>query len=159
MTRPTAVSVYCIWHPRCEAAPALARATYDAPDYEAYSEILERPLFTEGRTPPPEQAATESAAATPKKITPLNLRLEGIALTPEARVAVIRDLASKKMHRLSEGDKHQGWMVESIHATGATLKLGEQTEELTLELDAKSVGKTPVSASAPFRRNLNRRKK
>ena len=122
----------------------LTRSTYVAPDFEAFSEILERPLFTEGRMPPAEQPAAETTAATPRKVTPLKLRLEGIALTPEARVAVIRDLASKKLYRLAEGEKHQGWTLEVIHPAGATLRLGEQTEELTLELEEKSAGKAMI---------------
>ena len=89
------------------------------------------------------------------KATHLKLRLEGIALTPEARVAVIRDLTSKKLFRLAEGDKHQGWTVENIHATGATLTLGKQTEELTQELEGAKAGKIQT----PFQLNLNRTKK
>jgi hypothetical protein len=33
--------------------------------------------------------------------------------------------------------------VESIHPTGATFKRGEQTQELTLELDKRSLRKMP----------------
>jgi hypothetical protein len=134
----------------------LTRSTYLAPDFETFSEILDRPLFTEGRTPPPEPSDADETVATPQqKQTRLNLRLEGIALTPDARVAVIRDLSSKKLFRIAEGEQHEGWTVENIHAMGATLKLGEQTEELTLELDDKKAGKT----ATPFRGNLNRRNK
>jgi type II secretory pathway component PulC len=120
----------------------LTRSTYVAPDFEAFSEILERPLFTEGRTPP-EQPTTEQAAVSPGKQTQLALRLEGIALTPLARVAVLREITSNTLLRLAEGEKHQGWVLESVHATSVTLKRGEQTQELTLELDKRSGRKTP----------------
>ena len=120
----------------------LARNTYMAPDFEAFREIIERPLFTEGRTPP-QQSTSEQTAVSPVKQTRLTLRLEGIALTPAARIAVLRDITSNKMLRLAEGAKHQGWEVESIHATGATFKRGEQTHELTLELDKRNLRKTP----------------
>jgi hypothetical protein len=128
--------------PAAAADVELARSTYVAPDFEAFSEILERPLFTQGRTPP-EPPTTEEVTASPGKQKKLTLQLEGIALTPVARVAVIRDTASNKLFRLAEGEKHQDWVVESIHATSATLKRGEQTRELTLELKKKSPGKTP----------------
>ena len=127
--------------PAATAAAELTRSVYAAPDFEAFSEILERPLFTEGRTPPPEPTA-EQAAASPKKLTPLSMRLEGIALTPLARIAVVRDTTNNKLFRLAEGATHQGWVVESVHATSATLKRGEQTRELILELDKRAIGKT-----------------
>jgi hypothetical protein len=75
------------------------------------------------------------------------MRLEGIALTPEARIAVVRDIPTNKLLRLAEGDKHQGWVVVSVEATSATLKQGERTHQLMLELDKKG----PRSASSPSR--------
>jgi len=128
--------------PAATADAQLTRITYAAPDFETFSEILERPLFTEGRTPP-QQPTTEQAAVNPVKQTQLALRLEGIALTPLARVAVLREITSNTLLRLAEGEKHQGWVLESVHATSVTLKRGEQTQELTLELDKRSVRKTP----------------
>ena len=128
--------------PAATADAQPTRITYAAPDFETFSEILERPLFTEGRTPPPEPSA-EQAAVIPGKQTQLTMRLEGIALTPEARIAVIRDKTSNKLLRLAEGATHQGWVVESVNATSATLTRGEQTHELTLELDKGNLRKTP----------------
>jgi type II secretory pathway component PulC len=138
--------------PAAAADVQLTRTIYAAPDFEAFSEILERPLFTEGRTPP-EPPTAEQAAVSPVKQTQLTMRLEGIALTPEARIAVIRDMTSNKLLRLAEGAEHQGWVVESIHPTGATFKRGEQTQELMLELDKRSLRKTPSLGKK------NRRKK
>ena len=134
--------------PAAAADTKLTRASYVAPDFEAFSEILERPLFTEGRTPPPEPTA-EQAAVIPGKQTQLTMSLEGIALTPAARIAVIRDKTSNKLVRLAEGAQHQGWVVESVNATSATLKRGEQTHELTLELNTQSVKKTPTKVRKP----------
>jgi type II secretory pathway component PulC len=121
----------------------LTRSTYVAPDFATFSEILERPLFIEGRTPPAPLTA-EQTALSPGTQTQLAMRLEGIALTPEARIAVVRDISSNKLLRLAEGAKHQGWVVESVNATSATFKRGEQTHELLLELDKKSIRKTPI---------------
>ena len=53
------------------------RSTYTAPDFAAFSEILERPLFSEGRTPP-EEPAVQQAAVNYGQQTQLALRLEGI---------------------------------------------------------------------------------
>jgi hypothetical protein len=134
---------------RADAEPT--RATYAAPDFAAFSEILERPLFTEGRTPP-EPPTPEQAALSPGLQAQLTMRLEGIALTPEARIAVVRDISSNTLLRLAEGSTHQGWVVESVHATSATLKRGEQTHELTLELDKKNFRKPPIPAKKKRRK-------
>ncbi len=135
--------------PAAAADAQLTRASYLAPDFETFSEILERPLFTEGRTPPPEPTAEQAAAVTPGKQTQLMMRLEGIALTPTARIAVIRDKSSNKLVRLAEGETHEGWVVESVNASSATLKRGKQTHELTLELNTRSVKKTPTKVRKP----------
>ena len=121
------------------------RNTYQAPDFAAFSEILERPLFTKGRTPPEEPSVDQATASVGRQTQP-KLRLEGIALTPVAKIAVIRDTTSNTLLRLAEGAKHQGWLVERIQATGATLKRGEQTHELTLELDQKPPRRPPSAA-------------
>jgi len=62
---------------------------------------------------------------------------------------VIRDKSSNELVRLAEGETHQGWVVESVNASSATLKRGEQTHELTLELNTRSVKKTPTPARKP----------
>ena len=138
--------------PATAADVQLTRTVFAAPDFEAFSEIIERPLFTEGRTPP-EQPTSEQASVSPVKQTPLSLHLEGIALTPATRIAVVRDITSNKLLRLAEGAKHQDWEVESIHATGVIFKRGEQSHELILELDNKS----HIKAQRPSQKN--RRKK
>jgi len=136
------------------------RTTYAAPDFETFSEILERPLFTEGRTPPEPPTAEQAAVLKPGMRAQLTMRLEGIALTPVARIAVVRDISSNTLLRLAEGATHQGWVVESVNATSATLKRGEQTHELMLELNEKGFKKPPrpiKKTSSPVRKN--RRKK
>lgn len=136
-----------------EADIQSTRAAYVAPDFAAFSEILERPLFTEGRTPP-EEPTIEQAAVSHGSQTKLALRLEGIALTPVARIAVVRDITSNKLLRLAEGAKHQGWVVESVQATSAILKRGEQSHELTLQLDQ---GRMPKPRS-PVRKIRGKKK-
>jgi hypothetical protein len=146
--------------PAAAADTKLTRASYLAPDFATFSEILERPLFTEGRTPPPEPTAEQAAAVTPGKQTQLTMRLEGIALTPAARIAVIRDKSSNKLVRLAEGETHQGWVVESVNASSATLKRGKQTHELALELNTGKLRKTPSPVKkkpSPVRKNRSKK--
>jgi len=106
----------------------LERANYTAPGIAAFSEITERPLFREGREPPP----VPVQAAVARNISPLRLKLEGVAITPEARIALVRDLSSNKMLHLATGMKHQGWELSSVTNTVATFKRGEESQEITL---------------------------
>ena len=115
-----------------EARPAVkpvARENFTAAGIAAFSEITERPLFIAGREPPPEPVASPRAAA---KVSPLRLRLEGVALTPEAKIAVLRDISSNKMLHLTTGMKHQDWELTAVTDTVATFRRGAQSVELKL---------------------------
>ncbi len=118
------------------AASRVERANFTAPRIAAFSEITERPLFREGREPPTEPVQTKSTA----KISQLRLQLEGVAITPAAKIALLRDITSNKMLHLATGDTHQGWELTSISDTVATFKRGEQTQELPLNKDKSPRG-------------------
>jgi hypothetical protein len=119
------------------AVSRIERTNFTAPKIAAFSEITERPLFREGREPPTEPAQTMAAA----KVSQLRLQLEGVAITPAAKIALLRDTTSNKMLHLATGDSHQGWELTSITDTVATFKRGEQTQELPLNKDNKTRGK------------------
>lgn len=117
----------------------ISRTQYIPPPIRAFDEILKRPLFNESRLPPPppEKVAATSAPV----VTHLRLKLEGVAITPEARIAVLRDLTTKKMLHLAEGGNHNGWKLESVHADRTLFKRNQQTVELELELEESAPGK------------------
>ena len=119
------------------AAKQSVRITYNAPPIAAFAEITERPLFTESREPPPVPVAAR--AVTPP-LQQLRLRLEGIAMTPGASIAVVRDLADNKILRLGEGMKHKGWELISVSPDGVTFRQGEQDQEITLYVDEQASG-------------------
>jgi hypothetical protein len=159
LSRQTGIVTGSDTQPAIAADAQLTRATYAAQDFEVFSEILERPLFTEGRTPP-EPPTPEQTALKPGIQSKITMRLEGIALTPVARIAVVRDISSNKLLRLAEGAQHQGWVVESVKATSATLKRGEQTHELTLELNTGKLRKKPSPVKkkpTPVRKNRTKK--
>ena len=111
------------------AVNQVEKTSFTAPGIAAFSEITERPLFREGREPPSEPMATAVTA----KQSPLRLQLEGVALTPTDKIAVLRDLSTNKMMHLAIGKKHQDWELTSVTDTVATFKRGEQSLELTLK--------------------------
>ena len=112
----------------------IEKVSFNAPAVAAFNEITERPLFRKDRQPPQEPTKTKVAAARP---VPLKLHLEGVAITPESRVALLRDLNNNKILHLAKGMKHQGWELTSITDTVATFKLGEQSQEIELKTDRK----------------------
>ena len=58
-----------------------------------------------------------------------------MATVGEAAVALVRDLDTQQLTRLSEGMEYQGWTLTALDPGRAVLRRGEQTEELELELD------------------------
>ena len=102
-----------------------------APQMASFGEILERPLFAPSRKPPEPPETKAPVVQGP----PSRFKLEGVAITPEARVAVIRDLNRNELSRLLEGATHNGWLVESVSPEGARLTKGTQSQELTLAPD------------------------
>ena len=133
--------------------------SYLAPPISAFNEILERPLFEDSRTRP--QVPAEVKTATP--MTPLNLRLEGVAAVDERSVALVRDLTTKELHRLSIGMEYQGWVVGKIDQDMAELKRGDEIRELLLEVAETTNSRIPVvsqrmRATRNARSNLRKRR-
>jgi hypothetical protein len=113
-------------------APTFSAAVYLPPKMNDLTDMLDRPLFfTDRRFPPaPESAATP--VVTPK---PLRLLLEGVAITADSRVAVLRDLNNNQLLRLAEGMTYEGWTLDALTASGAIFRRGGQLTHLALEPD------------------------
>jgi hypothetical protein len=108
--------------------------TYLPPPMTAFNEIMERPLFEESRTKP--EAPVQEKTVAPR--TPLNLRLEGVAAVAERSVALVRDLTTKELYRLTVGMEYQGWIVGRIDHDVAEFKRGDEIRELVLEVEEKT---------------------
>jgi len=97
-----------------------------------YAEILERPLLFAGRRMPHEP---EVSAEPAKPKSPLRLKLEGVALSMDSRVALLRNLVDNQLLQLAEGMSHDGWILETVNATSATFKRGNDLSEILLETE------------------------
>jgi hypothetical protein len=109
--------------------PAPPTSAYVHPHIDDFAAILKRPVFFKERNLPPEPAARPVAAP-----APIRLRLEGVAIIADSRVAVLRNLADNKLLRLAEGMSHDGWNLESVTADSAAFKRGEEVSKLSLDL-------------------------
>ena len=111
--------------------PEFGDATLNPPSMADMPDMLERPVFfVARRLPAPEETAP------PPPPTPLRLKLEGIALSGGARVAVLRNLANNQLVQLEEGGTHEGWTLDALTSTSASFSRGAQVTELPLDPDA-----------------------
>ena len=107
--------------------PDFGAEDFSPPPLANLTQMLDRPLFyAERRMPAP--PADETAPP-----TPLRLKLEGVALSGGARVAVLRNLSNSQLVQLEEGGTHEGWTLDSLTSTSASFSRGEQFAELPLE--------------------------
>jgi len=110
--------------------PDFGETDIEAPRFEDLGNMLERPLFFSDRQLPipPQVAATPEAPA-----APLRLKLEGVAITGESRIAVLRDLSNNQLLQLAEGMMHEGWTLDSVSSNNASFSRGAETAELVLD--------------------------
>jgi hypothetical protein len=79
---------------------------------------------------PPEPVA---AAKPVKKKAPLRLKLEGIAISSDKRIALLRSTSDKQALQLVEGMSYQGWTLQELNSSGAKFLRGEDVTEILLE--------------------------
>lgn len=110
------------------ALPDFGDTSLSPPVMSQFVDMVERPLFyIERRLPKP---PPKTAAPPP---SPLILKLEGVAMANGSRVAVLRNPNTRQLVQLEEGGTHDGWTLESVDATSASFKRGEQVTELLLD--------------------------
>ncbi len=111
-----------------------------------YKETVERPLFSQSRRPnPPSMVATAPAMEKGK------YRLSGTSVSAELSTAFLVDLRSGKTWRVVKGSVvdptgSQGVKLDSVEGTQVVLKLGDETEVLTL---ATSKSAAVVASNIP----------
>lgn len=123
--------------PRVEAPDPGEFVEGDVPDFSdtdfsppligELSHMFERPLFIAGRRMP------ELPAEPVEPPKPLQLKLEGVAITTEQRVAVLRDRGNNRLVQLAEGMSHDGWTLDSVNSNLATFRRGPEVQELPLD--------------------------
>ena len=95
-----------------------------------FTQVLERPLlFADRRMPPAPDVATIQA----RPRSPLRLKLEGVAISAESRVALLRNTSNNQLLQLAEGVSHDGWTLEEISPSSARFRRGEDTSDLLLD--------------------------
>ncbi len=111
-----------------------------------YKETVERPLFSQTRRPNPPAAAVAAAPVMEKG----KYRLSGTSVGPELSTAFLVDLKSGKTWRVVKGGLvdptgSQGVKLDSVNATQVILKLGEETETLSLATSKSAAVPLPTT--------------
>ena len=110
--------------------PADTKGRFISKSLAYFTDILERPLLFEGRRMPPEPVA---AVKPVKPKAPLRLKLEGVAISSDRRIALLRSPSDNKALQLVEGMSYKGWTLQELNTSGAKFLRGEDVTEILLE--------------------------
>ena len=64
----------------------------------------------------------------------LLLVLEGVAISGDSRVALLRDPRGNNLVQVAEGSVHNGWTLESLEGGKAVFRRGDDVTELSIEV-------------------------
>ncbi|BBJ23816.1 hypothetical protein [Candidatus Nitrotoga sp. AM1P] len=127
---------------------------------KSYTEILARPLFVSSRRPLPPKFVPSQRSASPMSTRrpgsllsppspPLvsvaieppkptmrkgQFILDGIIITKDKNIALLREVASRKMVRVELGQEINGMQVEKLERDKITFKQGDEHEEIILKI-------------------------
>jgi len=103
-------------------------APFEFPDLGEFEELVERPLFVEGRRPPPEVVEEPPP---PVARTPLDLKLMGMIFSPSGRTALLVD-PKGKYKRVKEGGVVGGWVLKELKTDRVVMQQDGEIKELPL---------------------------
>ena len=97
------------------------------PPLASLREVVDRPLFSESRRPPPAEAPKEAAAKPP------NLTLLGVFLADDRRQALIERGQPPRVEWISERQNLDGWRVEAIGPDRIVLTRSDVRHEIIVK--------------------------
>lgn len=110
--------------------PVDANVRFIAKSLDNFTAILERPLLYEDRRMP---LLPEAATLPMKPKEPLRLKLEGVAISSDQRIALLRNTSDNQLLQLAEGMSYNGWTLETLNSTRVTFLRGEDITEIAME--------------------------
>lgn len=141
------------WLPEAEAPPVTGVGRIDTeavvmpPDSE-FAEVRQRPIFNEDRKPTP---IVEEVKPPDAPTAPLNITLTGIVMTPDLKLAMVRDNTKNEAVSLRVGmplpGEQQGWTLAEIRARSVVFR-NPQDETSEVELEVAPGLTVPPSARA-----------
>lgn len=153
------------YHWNNEAAPPeplpnvrpVDREVASLPPQGQFADVQNRPLFNEDRKPTPYSGPTDDRP--PEEVKPLNATLTGVIITPDVKLAMLKDNSKGDPVALRIGmpmpGEQAGWIVVDIQPRKILLKnANDETNELALEVSSVTPPATtprtaPQSAPPP----------
>jgi hypothetical protein len=112
---------------------------------QAYTEMVARPLFIALRRPAP---PAEASAATAMKHG--QYVLQGITIAGDTRIALLREKATGKVHRVEKGHDIDGIKVAEVTPESVTLAQGGEQEVLPLQVIKPGAAPGASAQLGPF---------
>jgi hypothetical protein len=113
--------------PRAAAAPASDAPGFTMPPVRAYTEVVERPLFSETRR----QSVDSPVAPVDPRSSAFNL--VGTIISAREHRALIEHGQPPRLERVGEGQDIDGWSVESIRADRVILTRADARLEVKVK--------------------------
>lgn len=118
----------------------LERESQKLAEFSEYGDILAQPLFNESRAPEAVAETGEPGEDAGASASPLNVALTGVIITPDVKIAFVRDNATNEVRRVKLGNplegEQSGWKLVELKPRGAVFEgegLGKQEVELTTD--------------------------
>jgi hypothetical protein len=111
------------------AESADAETAFVLPSVEEYADFVDRPLFVEGRKPPPEEEQKQATEA--QDTQPLSLKLMGVLFHPNGEMAILAE-QSGKHRRIRKGGTISGWRLVDLKTDRVTVQRGDERRDLPL---------------------------
>jgi hypothetical protein len=115
-----------------------AQKDFELAEMERFGDLVERPLFFQGRRPP-----VQVEAAKPDK--PFDAQLHGVVAAPGGTLALLKE-KDGKYHRLREKDMLLGWRLAAILPDRVRLERGAEKMELLLQKPKPKDSPVPPAA-------------
>ncbi|HXS53990.1 MAG TPA: hypothetical protein VN782_15755 [Usitatibacter sp.] len=110
-----------------------------------YTEMVARPLFTPTRRPAP--AAEPAAEASFKRGQYV---LQGVIIAAGMKIAMLREKATGKVHRVEEGHDLAGMKLAEVKPDSVTLAAGKEQEVLPLQVLKQPAAAGAATPEGPF---------
>lgn len=113
---------------------------------DEYKAVIERPLFdATRRPPPPPEAANTNASGKMPKLP--EYTLDGVVIVAGQRTALLKNKATSKVTRATEGMQLGDWRLKTLEANRVVL--GHRDNEHEISLWNFGAAATPAAARSP----------
>lgn len=124
---------------------AIASQQFSMPEFASFAEITQRPLFSSDRRPIPPEQAEEKEQEEPA--VPLKVKLTGVIITPDLRMALLQDKLSNETVSLKLGTpmpgKQSAWILVEVKPRLVVFKNNED-KKASVELEVSGPTAPPV---------------